>query len=106
MYLLHHGIEAAGPRQALQTVLARFPEVSHAWIFGSRASGRARRTSGIDLAIEAPGLAPVRWHALLEDLEQAPVIYKLDIVRLDTLQAPDLQAAIRQNRAPLWTKQE
>lgn len=81
-------------RQALKTVLAQFPEVRHAWVFGSRATGRAHRASDIDLAIEAPDLPPARWHALLESLEHAPIIYRLDIVRLDTLADPDLKRTI------------
>lgn len=81
-------------RQSLKTVLAQFPEVRHAWVFGSRATGQARRASDIDLAIEAPDLPLQRWHALQEALEQAPVIYRLDIVRLDTLDDPDLRRAI------------
>lgn len=80
-------------RQALKTALARFPEVRHAWVFGSRVTGQARRASDIDLAIEAPGLTPSRWHALIEALEEAPVIYNLDIVRLDTLQDTDIKIA-------------
>jgi predicted nucleotidyltransferase len=88
-------------RQALKTALARFPEVRHAWVFGSRATGQARRASDIDLAIEAPGLTPSRWHALMEALEEAPVIYNLDIVRLDTLQDPAIEAAIQLNHATL-----
>lgn len=88
-------------RQALKTALARFPEIRHAWVFGSRATGDARRASDIDLAIEAPGMSASRWHDLLETLEEAPVIYRLDVVRLDTLQDPRIEASIRQNRAPL-----
>ncbi len=88
-------------RQALKTVLAQFPEVRHAWVFGSRATGQARRASDIDLAIEAPDLPPGRWHALQEALEQAPVIYRLDIVRLDTLDDPDLKRAILAQRTPV-----
>ncbi|WP_413438446.1 nucleotidyltransferase domain-containing protein [Sulfuriferula sp. GW1] len=45
-------------RHTLQATLARFPEVRRAWVFGSRAAGRARRASDIDLAIEAPALTP------------------------------------------------
>ncbi|MEW5967638.1 MAG: nucleotidyltransferase domain-containing protein [Pseudomonadota bacterium] len=81
-------------RQALKAALARFPEVRQAWVFGSRATGTARRASDIDLAIEAPDLNPARWHALQEALEQAPVIYQLDVVRLDTLLDPKLRHAI------------
>ncbi|MFO7542753.1 MAG: nucleotidyltransferase domain-containing protein [Thiobacillus sp.] len=85
-------------RQALMLALEPFPEIRHAWVFGSRATGKARRASDIDLAIEAPTLSSARWHALQESLEQAPLIYSLDVVRLDTLQDPDLKQAILSQR--------
>ena len=88
-------------RHTLQATLARFPEVRRAWVFGSRAIGRARRASDIDLAIEAPTLAPARWHDLIEALEQAPIIYRLDVIHLDTLDDPALEQAILHNRVPL-----
>lgn len=85
----------------LKAALARFPEIRRAWIFGSRAAGNARREFDIDLAIKAPGMSFARWHALQETLEEAPIIYRLDIVRLDTLRDMHLEAAIRQQRSPL-----
>ncbi len=85
-------------RLTLKTLLARFPEIRHAWVFGSRATGNARRASDIDLAIEAPDMSPARWHDLLDALEQAPIIYRLDIVRLDTLRDSRIKAAIERNR--------
>jgi len=88
-------------RQTLKAALARFPEIRQAWVFGSRAAGTARRASDIDLAIEAPGMSASRWHDLLETLEEAPVIYRLDVVRLDTLQDTRPQAAIEQKHALL-----
>lgn len=88
-------------RLALKAAIKPFPEVRQAWVFGSRATGTAQRASDIDLAIEAPGLPPARWRALLEALEQAPVIYALDIVRLDTLHDPDLKQAIQSQRVDL-----
>jgi len=84
-------------RQALKAALGKFPEV-RAWVFGSRATGKARRASDIDLAIEAPHLSPARWHALQDALEQAPVIYALDVVHLDTLHDPELKQAILSQR--------
>ena len=88
-------------RQALKAAFGKFPEVHHVWVFGSRATGKARRASDIDLAIEAPDLSPARWHALQEALEQTPVIYNLDIVRLDDLQDQDLKRAILDQRIPV-----
>lgn len=50
-------------------------------IFGSRVTGAARRASDIDLAISAPDMSVAEWHDLCEALENAPIIYELDIVR-------------------------
>lgn len=88
-------------RHTLQATLARFPEVHGVWIFGSRAAGRARRASDIDLAIEAPSLAPARWYELIEALDQAPIIYRLDVIHLDILDDPGLEQAILRSRVPL-----
>lgn len=40
--------------QTLLTTLAGFPGIRQVWVFGSRATGHARRASDIDLAIDAP----------------------------------------------------
>jgi predicted nucleotidyltransferase len=88
-------------RHTLQTTLARFPEVQQAWVFGSRATGQARRASDIDLALDVPDVSPARWHALLDALEHAPIIYTLDIVRLNTLDDAALKQAILRDRIAL-----
>lgn len=88
-------------RAVLKAVLSGFPEVRQAWLFGSRAVGRARRASDIDLAIEAPDLSPARWQRLRAALEEAPIIFSVDLVRLDTLDDAELYRAICQQRIPV-----
>lgn len=88
-------------RQTLLAALARFPEIRQVWVFGSRATGHARRASDIDLAIDAPGMSDARWHSLRDALEEAPIIYSLDTIRLDTLQDPALKRRILEQRIPL-----
>lgn len=88
-------------RSVLKSILSGFPEIRQASLFGSRAVGRARRASDIDLAIEAPDLSPARWQRLREALEEAPIIYPVDLVRLDTLDDPELKRAITQQRIPV-----
>ncbi len=66
---------------ALRDILRRYAAVRQARIFGSRATGAARRASDIDLAISAPAISVGEWHDLCEALENAPIIYDLDIVR-------------------------
>jgi predicted nucleotidyltransferase len=66
---------------ALRGTFRRFPSVREVRVFGSRATGHARRTSDVDLAIFAPDASAVVWADLCEALENTPVIYELDIVR-------------------------
>jgi predicted nucleotidyltransferase len=88
-------------RHTLQATLARFPEVQQAWVFGSRATGHARRASDIDLALDAPDVSPARWHALLDALQHAPIIYTLDVVHLNTLDDATLKQSILRDRIAL-----
>jgi len=68
----------------------RFPSVREVRVFGSRASGHARRASDIDLAISAPDASASQWLQLTEALDEAPIIYELDVVRTDQTHNPRL----------------
>ena len=65
----------------LRATLRRFPSVRVARVFGSRATGTARRASDLDLAIQAPDATTSEWLELCDALENAPLIYELDLVR-------------------------
>jgi predicted nucleotidyltransferase len=80
----------------IRTALARFPSVRQARIFGSRANNAAKRASDIDLAILAPGATAMEWSNIREALEEAPIIYELDIVRQDGEADPKLLNKIEQ----------
>jgi predicted nucleotidyltransferase len=79
----------------LRTILlAHLPKGTHAWVFGSRATGYARRYSGLDLALE--------WeqpldHDELGDVADAPsesdLPYKVDLIDLRSIDPP-LRATI------------
>src|SRR4051812_30622238 len=58
----------------LRRTFHRFPYVREVRVFGSRATGRARRASDIDLAISAPEATAEQWLELTEALESAPII--------------------------------
>ena len=78
----------------LRQTFHRFPWVSEVRVFGSRATGTARRSSDIDLAISAPEATPNQWQHLVETLESAPIIYELDVVRIDQTLNPRLNEKI------------
>jgi predicted nucleotidyltransferase len=61
----------------------RFPFVREVRVFGSRATGHARRASDIDLAISAPEATAAQWLELAAALEAAPIIYEVDLVRTE-----------------------
>jgi uncharacterized protein len=65
----------------LRRTLGRFPFAREARVFGSRATGSARRASDIDLAVFAPTASRREWADLCEALENAPLIYEIDLVR-------------------------
>lgn len=66
---------------ALRAACQRFPAVQEVRVFGSRANGTARRASDLDLAISAPTASATEWADLCDVLENAPIIYELDLVR-------------------------
>jgi predicted nucleotidyltransferase len=65
----------------LRATFGRFPAVREVKVFGSRATDTARRASDLDLAIFAPGATPAEWADICEAVENAPLIYELDMVR-------------------------
>ena len=68
---------------ALRGTFSRFPSVTEVRLFGSRATGNARRASDVDLAVFAPDATADEWAGLCEALEGTPIIYELDIVRAE-----------------------
>ncbi|MBI2928858.1 MAG: nucleotidyltransferase domain-containing protein [Verrucomicrobia bacterium] len=67
----------------LRAACRRFPAVREVRVFGSRATGTARRASDLDLAISAPTATASDWAEFCDALENAPLIYELDLVRAE-----------------------
>lgn len=87
----------------LRAALARVPSVSVALLFGSRARGRARPDSDIDIAIlPAPeGLSTVDEDQLALELERAAGL-PVDLVRLDSA-APSLRWRVARDGVVLYS---
>jgi uncharacterized protein len=79
---------------ALRGTLRRFPAVREVRVFGSRATGHARRASDLDLAIFAPQATSIEWAEICEALENAPLIYQLDLVRAEQTTSDRLKEKI------------
>ncbi len=86
----------------LRATFRRFPAVREVRVFGSRATGTARRASDLDLAISAPEAPASEWQAVLEALEEAPIVYSFDIVRMEDTQNPRLLAAIERDGVAIY----
>jgi predicted nucleotidyltransferase len=85
-----HGLTAsqlAALRSALAPHANRIERVD---LFGSRATGHARRASDIDLAISAPDATTEEWLEFTDALDEAPIIYEFDVVRTERVNNPRL----------------
>jgi predicted nucleotidyltransferase len=78
----------------LRAACRHFPAVREVRIFGSRATGTARRASDLDLAITAPTATASEWAEFCDALENAPLIYELDLVRAERITNEHLQEKI------------
>ena len=69
-------------RRIVLDLLAEYlPKAGKVWVFGSRATGRARRYSDLDLAIDAGRRLTLDECAILaEAFEESDLPYRVDIV--------------------------
>ena len=78
----------------LEKVFVRFPEIEKVVIFGSRATGRYRPGSDIDLAVFAPDLTDRAFARLVDELDELPIAFNMDIIHFDTLKNQTLRQQI------------
>jgi predicted nucleotidyltransferase len=78
----------------LARVFARYPAVVQVLIFGSRARDAWKPGSDIDLAVVAPGMSDLEFARLWNELDELPLVFKLDVVHLDRLNQAGLKARI------------
>jgi predicted nucleotidyltransferase len=86
----------------LRCTFRRFPYVREVRLFGSRATGHARRASDLDLAISAPDATADQWLELTDALDEAPIIYEFDIVRTERAHNPRLMERIAREGVPIY----
>lgn len=86
----------------LRSTFHRFPFVHEVRVFGSRASGHARRASDIDLAISAPDATTDQWLELIEAIDETPIIYEFDLVRTEDTHNPRLIEKIAREGVPIY----
>jgi predicted nucleotidyltransferase len=90
--------------KTLQDIFSKLPFVHDVKVFGSRALGYARRCSDLDLAIEAPEATPEQWQTLREKLEKAPLVFDMDLVRLDKNMSDQLAVKVNNQGKTLYRR--
>ena len=89
----------------LRRTFRRFLCVREVRLFGSRATGTARRASDIDLAISAPDASAARWLALTAALDEAPIIHEFDVVRTERAHNPRLMERIVRDGVSIYPEE-
>ncbi|MFM7292920.1 MAG: nucleotidyltransferase family protein [Planctomycetia bacterium] len=77
--------------EQIGTVLARFPQIRWVRLYGSRALGRQRPGSDIDLAFSCPEDCSA---ALAGALEELPIPYRVDVTHWESLRHAGLRRHI------------
>ncbi|MCA1604306.1 MAG: nucleotidyltransferase domain-containing protein [Acidobacteria bacterium] len=90
----------------LRGTFSRFPSVREVRVFGSRATGDARRASDLDLAVVAPDATAEEWADLCEALESTPIIYELDIVRAERTVNARLREKIEREGVTVYSEKK
>lgn len=79
--------------------------VKNIYLFGSRAKGNASARSDIDLALDCPGATASQWLQVLDIIEDADTLLKIDCVRFDTLLDNELlKLSIVKNSILIFTR--
>src|SRR5437588_13014574 len=98
---------AAVTRYDFVSRLSDLPFVDAVYLFGSRARGENAPRADIDLAVVAPRADERGWDAVMDIVEDADTLLRIDCVRLDTLAADDpLRLAIERDKVALFRREQ
>jgi len=73
-------------------------------LFGSRARGDNAPRADIDIAIDCPSASDAQWLTILNIIENADTLLKIDCVRFDTLSDSNIKKNIGKEGILLWKK--
>ena len=77
-------------------VFRRYPQIEKVLIFGSRAKGTEKPWSDFDLAVVAPTLSDRDFSNLWNEIDDLPIVFKLDLLHWDRLGQTPLKNKIVQ----------
>ena len=100
---MNHGLTITTVNR-LQSVLARYPEVETAVLYGSRAMGTYRPGSDIDLTLCGGQLTHTLLTRIIDELDDLLLPYQIDISLMSDLSHPALLDHIRRVGVVLYEK--
>ena len=92
--------------QAIQQVLAAHPEVEQAIVYGSRAMGRQRPASDIDLTLIGPAISAASLARIDADLDDLLLPWMIDLSCLASIHHPALLAHIERAGLELYRRRD
>lgn len=90
---MNHGLPEAAVEE-ICGVLARFPAVEKAVIYGSRAKGTFKPGSDIDLTLLGDQLTPAQLGAIADELDELLLPYRIDLSIFHRIDHDGLRAHI------------
>lgn len=81
--------------EQIRAVLAQYPEVDRAVLYGSRAKGNYKPGSDIDLTLYGVGLTSQLCATIAEALDDLLLPYTIDLSVFSELKHPELEAHIQ-----------
>ena len=87
--------------------LQNLPFVDEIWLFGSRARGDHRKKSDIDLAIICPNSTDNDWDNIMDIIENADTLLKIDCIKFDKIKIrEELFDNILKDKKVLYVKKQ
>jgi predicted nucleotidyltransferase len=85
--------------------LTEFSCIDEIWLYGSRARGNHKERSDIDLALVCPHATKNDWSKIMDVIDNADTLLKIDCVRFDALDNKDpLHQSIIEDKKILYQR--
>ena len=91
--------------QHIADALSQISSVNAVILFGSRARGDHWERSDIDLAVICPEATRKDWHSMIDIVDNARTLYKIDLVRFEDAQEP-FKKVILSEGIPLYEREQ
>lgn len=92
--------------QKICGVLAKYPHIDKAVLYGSRAKGNFRPGSDIDLSLHGAGLSLVELGRIESELDDLLLPYSIDLLIFDTLKHANLRDHIERVGVVFYQRHE